>query len=348
MPYLFPDDLTILIVTYGDHRKYLVESLQAINKFSKYIENIIIVQNGIEYDLNKFVDSIGVTKDIQMHLLCNRKNLGSAGGFRMGIEEFLNIQGKKLLIMDDDSYIPENSFSELQQLDMSSIKKIYGDKIAISMYRPYHDTDKKIFKRDYDNNSTFYDNTVYRFSVMHKFHLKSERRERIMPNIAENYIVPYSGLVVERKDLLNIEKVDTDYFVYGDDSRFTARLSQSGVRILTLEKIYSKDLEYSWYQNKDQSLRGKNVVEIMLRTKNAANIWRPFYQVRNGVCNSRKVFKKNSLIYWLNFLVFLSVPFFAYMPKNKRGLRNYRFFVIAVLNGNAGKLGQMGKHFFYK
>lgn len=346
MAYLKEKELTILIVTYGDRRKFLKKSLKMLEKVSEYVQNIVLVQNGVVYDLRKFLDSINLT-NIDYYQIVNNQNLGSAGGFKIGIEKALQVSGQSLLILDDDNFVPLATFDALKNLDYLDLQKKYGNKIAISMYRPEHDSDSKKFQRNYDLNHIFFENTVHKFSVLHKLPFTKFKTQRVIKNVAESYTVPYSGLIVAKNDLKNIEQINSQYFVYCDDTRLTARLSQSGVRILTFENIVAMDQENSWFQsNHIKKQEKENDIALMLKMGKKEDLWRPFYQVRNGVCNSRQVFQKNKLVYWVNLLIFIIVPFFVYMPKNKLGLRNYLFFVKAVRMGHLNLLGKLDNNFF--
>jgi hypothetical protein len=160
-------------------------------------------------------------------------------------------------------------------------------------------------------------------------------------SIAESFSIPYSGLLIEKQLLNGVEPVQRNYYLYGDDTRYTLRLSQAGVRFLTFQNIYSRDLERSWYQSDNQVVMSyKNSVDAMLHVEKFADLMRPFYQIRNAVNTSNTVLKTKPVLYFVNYYIYLIIPFFVYMPKNKMGIRNYKVFWKAMTDGQRGRLGK--------
>ncbi|KEZ14729.1 Glycosyl transferase, group 2 [Lactiplantibacillus plantarum] len=346
MAYLQKKELTVLIVTYQDHRVFLRETLTKLQKHAEFVENVIIVQNGAEYNIHNFVESLSIP-ELTFITITNSENQGSAGGFGIGIEKYQAIGAPKLLILDDDNYIPNETFGFLKNLDDKKVRAVYGEKIAISLYRPQHDMDVTRFQREQDVNEHFFENTVHKFSVMHKLHSSKNYTQRPIREICETYIAPYSGIILEKQDIVNLEPIQRLYYVYGDDTRFTIMMSRAGIRILKFKQAVSVDLEQSWYQNNTkQNGQEKSDVQLMLETDNVNKLWRPYYQIRNGVYTGKQLFKKNNSIFYLNLLIYCVMPFFVYMPKTKAGLRNYRFFLSAVFCGLFGKMGEINQKMF--
>lgn len=342
MAYIEENDLSVLIVTYADHRKYLKESIKRLEKYSKYISNVIIVQNGVKYNLSEFINN-QEAQGLRFVEIVNEENLGSSGGFGLGIDKSLHVDGKMLMILDDDNYVPEDSFNNIRGINISNLESHYNSKIAISLNRPLHDRDFNKFERDSDHDASFFYNTICQFSFLHRISYKSYSRKRLCKNIAEMYVAPYSGLVINKEFIREVEPIQENYYLYGDDTRWTARLSESGVKILSMKNIYSIDISQSWNKEEKQN---KNDVWQFLNIYDRHDLWRPFYTIRNGVYSSKKVFKRGNLVYYVNLFIFSLVPFFVYMPKNKIGLRNYKYFIMAVVDGSRGRLGKEDPNFF--
>lgn len=344
MSYLRDHDLTILIVTYDDRRKFLKKSIEELNKQKKYISNLIIVQNGIEYDMNLFMQEI--TNKISTKFVINKENSGSAGGFGIGVKEALHTSGSKILILDDDNYVSAESFKKIIQMDNKFLTDSYGEKIALSLFRPQHDQDEKKFQRNYDFSYNFYKNTISQFSFIHKFQKAKMRKVRLDESISELVIAPYSGLLVEKRLISELEPIKQEYYVYGDDTRFTARMTQSGIRILQRQDLTAIDLEDSWYQNDKSKINKKNDVKLFLEMKDKTKLWRPYYRLRNAVNVSKEVFRTNNFLFVINLILYVVVPFFIYMPKNKMGFKNYKLFLRAVYSGIRGDLGRINEKEF--
>jgi hypothetical protein len=84
----------------------------------------------------------------------------------------------------------------------------------------------------------------------------------------------------------------------------------------------------------------KNSVDAMLHVEKFADLMRPFYQIRNAVNTSNTVLKTKPVLYFVNYYIYLIIPFFVYMPKNKMGIRNYKVFWKAMTDGQRGRLGK--------
>ncbi|OUC67075.1 glycosyltransferase family 2 protein [Lacticaseibacillus paracasei] len=342
MSYLDKNDLTILIVTYAKRWPYLKKSLEHLLSYNEYIANVILVQNGADYDLKKQLFDTPSLAALKINLILHQKNEGSAGGFGSGIEFARRVDGKYLLILDDDNFMPEEAFTNLQQLDNNYLAGVYGSKYAISLFRPGRDQDPNKFKSNVSVTSKYYRDTVADFSLMHKFNKTRYLKLRENESIAEQFTVPYSGLLIHKRLLRKAEPVQKAYYLYGDDTRFTMKLSQQGIRFLTFKNIYSTDMERSWFQDGSKTMMAsKNAIDAFLHIQDKQDLLRPFYQIRNAVNTSNTVLKHNEFLYLMNFLIFLITPLFIYMPKNKLGWRNYRVFWKAVVDGQRGILGKI-------
>lgn len=340
MTYIEKKELTVLIVTYAKRWEYLKISLQHLLSYKQYIANVILVQNGNDYNLQNYLTAEHLD-ELSLKLIVNQNNEGSAGGFGIGIETAQQVRGKYLLILDDDNFLPVDSFENLQALDHLKLSSIYGKKIAVSLYRPDHDQNPEKFTSTTYISSDSYSNTVCDFSILHKIKRKSYLKTRAVASIAESFSIPYSGLLIEKQLLNGVEPVQRNYYLYGDDTLYTLRLSQAGVRFLTFQNIYSRDLERSWYQSDNQVVMSyKNSVDAMLHVEKFADLMRPFYQIRNAVNTSNTVLKTKPVLYFLNYYIYLIIPFFVYMPKNKMGIRNYKVFWKAMTDGQRGRLGK--------
>lgn len=338
------DSLTILIVTYSDRRKLVSKTIQsAIDIFHPVLKRIIFVQNGVEYDFNQFLSTLEIEKlkELEIETIINDENLGSAGGFGGGIEKFIEVSKNEddyLLILDDDNHIPESTGESIKELDYKHCHDLYGD-FAVSMYRPFHDRDKNKFSKDWDYGKDFYYNTVSYFSIIHKFRNTSLKQKRIDPNTAQLFTVPYSGLIVPRKIIENTESVQTQYYLYGDDSRFTAQISLKGFSIISRENIISEDLEESWYQKDESEETPKNAIQLFIESEEKDQM-RPMYQIRNEIFTSKTVYKKSTLIFYINLIIYCVAPLFVYVKFDRKKIRNYKKFLKVVSDGLHGRLGK--------
>lgn len=347
MVYLKPKSVTALVVTYGDRRKYLKDSLDSLRNFGSCLKNIVLVQNGDNYDLKDFLEKEVSVPLTMFHLLVFHNNMGSSGGFGSGIEVAKKMDGDFLFILDDDNMLPPGVLENLQKLNMQSLEEEYKSQVAISFYRPQHDQDSRKFKRNFDFITRKYvKNTVAEFSIAHKFFKKRYFQNRVNPSTAELFFAPYSGLLIKKKLLKLVPSVFQEFYLYGDDTRLTSQLSYAGVQIISMKSIYTMDLENSWYQSNKQIEQQKNAIELFLTSEDLQNMWRPYYTLRNEIYNSKTLHRSNFFMFYLNLFLLLVAPLFLYLPKNKRVLKNYKYYLAAMHNGLRGRLGKIPENFF--
>lgn len=334
--------LKVLFVTYGDRRKTLEGSIiSVVNGFQDSIKELIIVQNGISYDIHKFIDGLPINNS-NCSFIINSENTGSAGGFGAGIDFAIKNNynyDDYLLVLDDDCCISKSVAREVINADEKKFKNNYG-KFAISLYRPKHDQDSSKFLRNWDYDEKYYKNTINRFSLFHRINSGRFQEPRQNKNVAELFMVPYSGLIVKTGYLREINPVRKDYYLYDDDLRFTSQLSLSGVKIICMKDLFLDDLEKSWYQD-DKKIQSKSTVQLFLQSHDRNSLERAYYQIRNGVYTGKSIFYENFFIYYFNLFIFCIFPFFKYTPKKIDGLRRYGQFLKAVFQGVSGQLGKI-------
>lgn len=321
------------------------KSLKMLSNFKDCLSSITIVQNGADYDIDTFLEHINLN-NINLHCIVNEKNTGSAGGFGTGVEfikSFIS-SSEYILILDDDSLIPIEVQNKLSNFDFSMLKEKYSSNVGISLYRPDHDQDSSKFERNWDYSESYYENTLNRFSILHKLKRDSDHVSRVDLKVSQVFMAPYSGLILSGAELDKAEEIQQNYFLYDDDSRFTAKLSMQGVNLLVFKDLYLEDLEKSWYQTDDSKIvQSKSNVQLMIEDLNNGNNVRAFYQIRNGVFTGKSIFMRNKIIFAINLILFCIMPI-KYVGLSKRRFSNYLFFLRAVYNGMNNKLGKIEKY----
>lgn len=318
-------DIVAVVVTYAKRFNYLKKTIEAIRKQDK-IKKIIIVQNGVEYDLKKhFFNHTEIT------VLQSSKNLGSAGGFWIGLKHITQMKTNKLnvLILDDDNIIDTKAIYELQKAE-----KLYRYNAHIwSLFRP------NVQQIDRFNTSTektikSLNNTINGFTFEHLIYKKKDEVARKYPKINSLVTAPYSGLFFPGELISNIGLPNRDFYLYSDDIDYTLRIKRSGFLILQCRQACCYDQSVAW-QTLDKKNK-KNRGAFFSTTE----IYRPLYTYRNEVYISYHSLCTNKFILSLNYFLLQLWLFLSYMPKNRIGYNKFLQLKHAMSDGKKGILGK--------
>ena len=109
--------IAIVIVTYNG-RQYLADCFSTIEKQTKKLEEIIIIDNNStdgtqEYLKNLSLSLAGQAGGIKIKLILNQKNLGFAKANNQGMETALKDGVDYIFLLNQDTRLAENCLEEL-------------------------------------------------------------------------------------------------------------------------------------------------------------------------------------------------------------------------------------------
>src|SRR4249920_3336906 len=101
--------ISVVTITNGDRWQFLRQVLQNLIGNSM-VNNIVLVNNAVTYDLHNEVDSLKTEK---IHIINLDKNYGSSGAFKKGLEFLSQQESTKFILMLDDDNLPSEGAVEL-------------------------------------------------------------------------------------------------------------------------------------------------------------------------------------------------------------------------------------------
>lgn len=238
--------LCVITVTYGERHPMFAQVLERLAALG--VGSIIAVFNGNyrPYTLT------GSTRLVSVD---NFDNLGSAGGFRLGIEAARQIDADYYLLLDDDNLPEPNCLNKLFAVHA----EIGGNPMqALLAYRPSQPWQGVVAQRGVvtvgrPNTYGWFNlaNLTFRLGLLLGIskpmqHDAAKSNNALVP-IAR---APYGGLFLSRQALLLPELPDPRFFCYYDDLDFTERLARHGVIYHLCTEALICDLELSWYVHK--------------------------------------------------------------------------------------------------
>ncbi|MBU2811478.1 glycosyltransferase [Acidithiobacillus thiooxidans] len=295
-----PFYVTVITVTYGDRKSFIDKLIQAVA--NEKVFKIIIVDNGAEWDVD--VHKKKYNQDF-INVLKMGKNTGSATGFSAGIEYAINSGSKYLWLLDDDNKPECGSLQQLLTQYIKLCESTPEENLAVLSYRPA----QQIILSS--GESLKYVNP--KKSSFHGFHICDipHKIRRRIPFIDNHYrkntpdcvsldAAPYGGLFINYKLVKKIGLPRKDFILYEDDTEYTYRITQDSGKIFCILSSKIEDMEVAW----NAVQRFNNSFTAILK---GAGDFKAYYNMRNCTYLDEHVRKDNSIIYFINKNIYISI-----------------------------------------
>ena len=299
--------VTAVTIMYGDRWKFLSQVVTAVMR-DPYIAKLIIVDNGaaikgqIKEGVKQYMDRVVVLE--------TGKNLGSAGGFAMGIEYARGTECDFVYILDDDSVPEDNSVSMFIEL----LKLFPDKKIVLSGNRHTVMNNKEVFYKtsilDDSPRGTFFEvfsirkvmNFLALLFIPNKTHLK---RGPFIPVIPTEAFI-YGGAFIPIEAVRAAPLPDASLFLYGDDIEYSWNIKKLGyVSYLgVLPRIHDVDHTF-----------GENGSHIFSQFDKKTLDFKVYYRLRNMVRLSVKHSHQGQIVLFLNILCWVLGLYFLGLLK---------------------------------
>jgi GT2 family glycosyltransferase len=259
--------IAVVIVTYGD-RLELVRTTATKVLQSSIVKNVVLVDNGSK----KPVLADHFDHDPRVSVLRFAENLGSAAGFKAGIERAASLNDVHFIgLLDDDNLVSDNYFDKLLELHRELGG---GDNLAFSAVRTDREQYKQLLsdsKRELHIRSSFMGFSVpallkRRFNRLLARNTPKQVRYRTIDR------APYGGLFASIGAIRSAGLPRADFLLYGDDHEYTRRLVERGVQLNLTDHVWITDIDQSWTSIKDGGSRWIDT---------SVPAWRIYYAARN-------------------------------------------------------------------
>jgi GT2 family glycosyltransferase len=307
----------------------LVRVLEYIEADPK-IDHVVVIDNGAHIPIGPLVERAGLRKAIVVR---NPRNLGSAAGFKLGLETVLAYDPQWIWLLDDDNLPGPIALDKILH-STAALDPAERGRTAFVAFRPEHHVAVAAgedVSRCFPPHSSFCGFHVT--DIPHKIWRRILRRRppasREIPGRVALPYAPYGGLFFHRKLLETIGTPNKDLVLYADDTEFSSRIVQSGGRLWLLTGAPIIELEPSW-----NTKRAGSSFEAWL-TGNAD--FRVFYRARNRAYFDYTVWSRNKMIYRLNRLTYLLI-LRAYALQHHK-VDRYHLFRRATTLGESARLG---------
>ena len=292
----------IAIIVTHNRLKELKNCLKNIDKQIKKPDKILVVDNNSTDNTSNFLNSNNID------YIYSSKNVGSAGGWNIGIEYALNNSFDLIWLMDDDGY-PHyhslnylyNSILEKNIVCLSSLVVDSKNHSRLAIPLPILNKKKLPVMLKKKRKIYFTDNQSIKSNKFYEF---------------ANF---FNGTLIKVDAIKSIGQINKNFYLYGEEVDYFFRLRQVG-NVYTL----CKAIHYHPSINKPWTL-----IKIYFYIKNSIYLNYKYYDYpllrscANLIVILFRVIKNNGFIFFLNLFNFV----------------NLKIIITAVLRGFSLKLG---------
>jgi GT2 family glycosyltransferase len=282
--------VAVLIVTYGKRWYFLSQVLDRVFKDS-HVSVCVVVDNGS--DSAHELDGAKIKYGEKLEIVRSEKNLGSAGGFALGLEKIRSLDCEYVLILDDDNLPDEGTIESFLKLR----KTIPEEKVVLVGNRVDLPHNEDVFYGEApgptEPKGTFFESItrekLSNFSRLLTHTQKKSARQRESRLFVQNESFVYGGAFIPIEAIREAPLPDRNLVLYGDDIEYSWGIKRLGYASYVCFEPKIHDLEISF---------GEESQAVGLFDPHT-RAFRVYYRIRNIVLISRRNTKQSKLTLFL-------------------------------------------------
>jgi len=324
-------NVCVVTVTYGNRWAFLKQVITKTLSFAQ-VTQIVVVNNASGYNLEQNLQEFNSEKVI---VLNNPENLGSAGGYKQGI----NYAGKNSMadfiwLLDDDNLPEANTLTNL----LTTWNEIEGANHKKALFCLREDRINHIKIAQGENPYRYYlvpDNfmgfNIFNIFKNQYYKLRDKfERDKPFKKYVQMPYVPYGGLLIHQSIIAVIGLPSEQFYLYVDDSEYTYRITQNNGAIWLVPTCKIIDVDQSQGLNYQKKLFHSRLLDQWN--------FRTYYAVRNRMYFYSRVAVKNKLVFGINKMLYLmSLKMISLLSSKSK---QYKQLTAAVNDGLEGRLGK--------
>jgi GT2 family glycosyltransferase len=299
--------IKVVTVTYGNRYHLLKKVIIGIMEQTHKVSQIIVVDNNSEKDSKQQLKELEQANPLVKAIYLN-DNMGSAYGFKRGMQEAACCDDDCLIwLLDDDNMPNDNALAKLMikwrtinvdnknNIALLSLRDDRADYIyaAQNGHLPSQLIQKNGFLGFHVKDLP---QKIYRKAIT-MINKKGNLKSKVFIDAVKVELAPYGGFFFSSKSLKEMGYPSEKFYLYSDDHEFTYRFTTCGgaIYLITASKI--QDIDTSWYIKKQKSILPAHL--------ESNNYFRIYYSVRNRVFFEKENMITNTFIYKLNSKIYL-------------------------------------------
>lgn len=339
--------VAVVLVTYGSRDALLASALEGLDQLADAdrVQRIIIVDNGSSETSKDFLARLA-RHDPRVEVITHGANLGSAGGFRAGLNVAVDSGCNLIWILDDDNRPEPDALSALlREITTSSKPSAF---LSLRTSRPQYVRYAAGASRVacFGTRDAFLGFSWRKIGdkILHRNAPSRHDLTTASENLQVPY-APYGGLFLHREVLKDIGLPREDFFLYGDDHEFTHRLTRRGVPIFLVPDSRLIDLDSSWNLGTEEGPRRLPFDNFVTDLSDKDIATKIYYSVRNRTYFETRYLVHRPWTYSLNLvsvlvLVVSRAVARSVVMRRLEPVLKLRSFVRGISDGLIGRLGR--------
>jgi len=321
---------TAVIVTYGSRANF---ARAAVNgSLDAGCHKAVLVCNNCEQSaLNVLKDSFGPNDRVT--LIYSTTNMGSAGGFGLGIERALVDDPAFLWLLDDDNLPRPNALLEAFSARETAAVVLHNEHIAVLSYRPMNKRQTLRLSGTSEEDSYPRAGSFLYFDVrrsLRKIILSRREKPRESSSVVTVPYGPYGGLLLPAPIVTRLVLPEKMLTLYEDDTEYTDRIRCAGVSIVLARSSVVDEQEVKWVNSGPG--RGPS------RLLDSAHTTKAYYATRNRAYFDRRKAASASKSGWYIVNRTIYTLYLLVHSANRRRWRNLPGLMRAIRHGERENL----------
>ena len=275
--------IVAVVVTYN-RCELLKECIEALRSIEEKID-IMVVDNASTDNTSEIVSKY--SNDSNFLYYNTGKNIGGAGGFNYGIKRAYKLGYDYIWIMDDDTIVNEDTLQKLVDT-ANSVQDKFGWLSSLALW-----TDGKECVMNY-----------------HEVAMDWNREKK---NILNGRLLcqaaTFVSLFLNRKAIQEQGLPIKEYFIWGDDTEYTKRISREYPCYLVLPSQVT------------HKMKNNEGTTNLLEIEDVDRIERSFYSIRNDFCTFKRISFWKMIGFLKNQIGVLKKVIFTNNPYKMRKMR---------------------------
>jgi GT2 family glycosyltransferase len=324
--------VVVVTVTYGSRWSLLRRALQSARNEGAC--HAIVVDNASAEDIGGLAEAeFGGFVRVVRH----ERNLGSAGGFKRGLQEALRTDTEFIFLLDDDNELQAGCIGALQREHRRWLADVPAESLVMLAHRPDHQLDVAAGTAPLQvapPPGSFFGFTIFDLPAKLWHRLGLNRQRGLSSATAPTHVMetaPYSGMYFHRSAVDAHGLPNEQLVLYADDTEFSHRLSAHGGKIVLVTAAGVRDMERSW--------------NVKTQFSGALESWllggsdlRAYYAARNHAYWERHCRAGHGALRSFNRSVYLLMLRVRAWQLGRT--RRFRLLLSAIRDGESQRLGQ--------
>lgn len=334
------DKVCVVTVTYGNRFELLQRVIKAALALG--VGKVIVVDNASEPESRRQLRELERASQGKVEVVYLPENLGSAGGYKAGLEHASRDRTCEFIwLLDDDNEPAEDALNELQAQYRSLEATYTPDKLMLLALREDRAYLQAALRTAHPRKGFPRKSSFLRFHILDLpeklgklFTLRSAADDRPAARSQAPVKIPYGpygGLFFHRSVISGIGLPDDRFYLYGDDFEYTYRVTDAGGGVFLVPSSRITDIDRAWHI---QAKGGFWSTRLLLGDSDT----RVYYVVRNRTYFEKFIWGDADLVYTLNRWVFLAL--LRVLALRYRRQVRYQMILKAVQDGESERLGR--------